>query len=201
MRMATPTQRRPLLRRPLVQVLLVVGAVLVVVALSLFQPWKLFVDRQVNEAAPVAVAPAGEAPVPAPAGPTPSAVAPAPAAPAAPAEPAVLARGEFITHEHASSGSVVILQLADGSRVLRLENLDTSDGPLLKVWLTDAPVIEGTAGWYVFDDGQYVDLGELKGNIGSSNYPIPANADLSRLTSVSIWCERFSVSFGAAALS
>ena len=52
----------------------------------------------------------------------------------------------------------------------------------------------------MFDDGRYVDLGELKGNIGSSNYPLPPDVDLAALTSVSIWCDRFDVSFGAAAL-
>jgi hypothetical protein len=84
--------------------------------------------------------------------------------------------------------------------VLRIENLDTSNGPDLKVWLTDAPVIEGEDGWRVFDDGAYVDLGALKGNQGSQNYTIPADVDLSDLTSVAIWCDRFSVSFGAAEL-
>ncbi|MEN3269610.1 MAG: hypothetical protein V7646_6504 [Pseudonocardia sp.] len=85
--------------------------------------------------------------------------------------------------------------------MLRLENLDTSDGPDLHVWLSDAPVIPGGDGWHVFDDGRHVDLGELKGNLGSSNYPIPADVDLAQLASVSVWCERFAVSFAAAALS
>lgn len=167
---------RSLLRRPAVRVLLAVGVVLVVAGLLVFEPWKLVVDRTVDEAPP------------------------APQAAAAPAAPLVLARGELIAHEHASSGSVVVLGLPDGSRVLRLENLRTSDGPLLKVWLTDAPVIEGRDGWYVFDDGRHVDLGDLKGNIGSSNYPVPADVDLTALTSLSIWCDRFHVSFAAAAL-
>jgi hypothetical protein len=48
----------------------------------------------------------------------------------------------------------------------------------LHVWLSDAPVVEGTAGWGVFDDGRHVDLGELKGTIGSSNYLIPPEVDL-----------------------
>ena len=65
------------------------------------------------------------------------------------------------------------------------------------MWLTDAPVIEGADGWFVFDDGDYVDLGALKGKKGNQNDPIPASVDLSGLSSVSIWCERFSVSFGA----
>lgn len=68
------------------------------------------------------------------------------------------------------------------------------------MFLTDAPVVDGTAGWRVFDDGRYEDLGELKGNIGSSNYVVPAGVDIDGLTSVSIWCDRFDVSFGAATL-
>jgi hypothetical protein len=109
-----------------------------------------------------------------------------------------------VSHEHDSSGSVAVLRLSDGSRVLRLEDLRTSNGPRLQVWLSDAPVVEGTEGWRVFDDGRHVDLGDLgdlKGNIGSSNYPIPADVDLAALPSVSIWCARFHVSFAAATLS
>jgi hypothetical protein len=177
--------RRPFLRRPVVLAAAAIAAVLLVAALLVFEPWKLVVDRTVDEAPPAAAA-----------------TDPGPAVPAErdAAEPVVLARGELISHEHPSSGSVVLLELPDGSRVLRLEDLDTSDGPLLKVWLTDAPVIEGRDGWYVFDDGVVVDLGELKGNVGSSNYPVPADADLGALTSVSVWCERFAVSFAAAEL-
>lgn len=164
---------RVALRHPAVRVVLVVGVVLVIVALFVFEPWKLVVDRTVDEAAPAA---------------------------SVAAAPVVLARGQLIGHEHASSGSVVVLGLPDGSRVLRLEDLRTSDGPVLKVWLTDAPVIEGRDGWHVFDDGRYVDLGELKGNIGSSNYPVPSGVDLAALPSLSIWCDRFNVSFAAATL-
>lgn len=174
---------RSVLRRPVVVTGLGIAAVLAVVALFVFEPWKLVVDEHVDEAVPTA----------------PTAVA-APAGPAAAAEPMVLARGEFVAHEHASSGSVVVLGLPDGSRVLRLEDLRTSNGPKLRVWLSDQPVIEGRDGWHVFDDGRRVDLGGLKGYIGSSNYPVPTDVDLTELSSVSIWCERFSVSFAAAEL-
>lgn len=84
--------------------------------------------------------------------------------------------------------------------MLRIEDLDTSNGPALRVWVTDAPVVQGREGWFVFDDGRHVDLGALKGNIGSQNYPLPAGVDLAELHSVSIWCDRFNVSFGAAEL-
>ncbi|MEV6280290.1 DM13 domain-containing protein [Nocardia sp. NPDC051832] len=170
-------------RKPQKKIVLAVAAVLVVVVgagLAFFQPWKLVTDTTVVEDAPTAVL-----------GTDPGAV---------PQLPVPLSSGRFISHEHSTTGSLVILKLPDGSRVLRLENLDTSDGPALHVWLTDAPVLEGRDGWGVFDDGAHLDLGGLKGNKGSQNYPIPADADLSKYTSVSIWCDRFNVSFGAAVL-
>jgi Electron transfer DM13 len=169
-------------RRTVIWSLLGAGLVLVVAAALVFEPWKLFVNQEVDEAAP------GAAPA--------AAAGPAPAS-----GPAVLARGTLISHEHESSGTVAVLRLPDGSRVLRLENLHTSNGPKLQVWLADAPVLPGKDGWYVFGEGRHVDLGALKGNIGSSNYPIPADVDLAALPSVTIWCDRFNVSFAAAALS
>ncbi len=112
----------------------------------------------------------------------------------------VVAAGRFVSHEHETSGRVQVLRLPDGSRVLRIEDLETSNGPALRVWVTDASVLEGRDGWFVFDDGRHVDLGELRGNVGSQNYPLPSGVDLAELHSVSIWCERFHVSFGAAEL-
>ena len=189
---AMATASRPLLRRPITWIVLAVAAVAVAVGLYLFQPWKLFVNETVDEGLPVATAPAAGAP--APAGSEGS-------APSVSTEPKVLASGDLISHEHPTSGTVQLLELPDGSKVVRLQDLNTSNGPLLRVFLTDAPVIEGTDGWGVFDDGRYVDLGDLKGNIGSSNYVIPAGTDITGLNSVSIWCDRFDVSFGAATLS
>jgi hypothetical protein len=112
----------------------------------------------------------------------------------------LLATGTFISHEHPSSGSAHLVRLADGRVQLTLENLATSDGPDLHVWLTDQPVIEGTAGWHVFVDGRYVELGPVKANNGNQVYDVPAGTDLTGLVSVTIWCKRFAVSFAAARL-
>lgn len=191
------TLKKPIVWMPTVAVLVVA----LTVGLYLFQPWKLFVNQQVDEAfpaaSPLATAPASPEPTASSSSESESA---APAESPAPTEPVILAEGSFISHEHATSGRALVVELPDGSRVLRIEDLDTSNGPDLKVWLTDAPVLEGTDGWFVFDDGAYVDLGALKGNQGNANYPIPDDVDLADLTSISIWCDRFSVSFGAAEL-
>ncbi|MBE1575648.1 DM13 domain-containing protein [Amycolatopsis roodepoortensis] len=179
------------MKRKRVLAVVAVGLVVAVAAgLYWFQPWKLWVNETVQEAAPVVAEPSAR--------PT---AQPSESATPPPKEPSVVATGALISHEHTTSGDVRILRAADGSLVLRLENLDTSNGPDLRVWLTDAPVIPGKAGWFVFDDGAYVSAGKLKGNKGSQNYTLPAGTDLARYSSVTIWCERFSVSFGAAELA
>ncbi|MEU3776036.1 DM13 domain-containing protein [Streptomyces sp. NPDC032472] len=151
------------------------AAVVVVAAvgLYLFQPWKLFTTDRVDEAPPAAAGQqAGTA--------------------------KQVANGTFVSHEHETSGSVEIQQLADGKATLRLTNLRTSDGPALHVWLSDQPVHKDGGG--NLDDGKHIDLGELKGNEGNQNYTVPAGTDLNKFSTVTIWCERFSASFGAAEL-
>ena len=181
-------RRKAFLTRPWILTMLVVAVAGVGFGLYWFQPWKLWQDETVQEALPGVVV--TSAPSTGPSG-----------KPSPPTEPRTLAGGELISHEHATSGSVRLVELADGSHVVRLENLDTSNGPDLRVLLTDAPVQEGRAGWHVFDDGEYVSLGKLKGNKGSQNYVLPDDVDPARYTSVSIWCDRFDVSFGAAELA
>lgn len=181
-------------RRLMTSKVVIGGLVLVLAAVGFglywFQPWKLWTDRTVSEAVPPA------APSTAPADPS----AEPSTAPSGPTGPRTIATGTLISHEHSTTGTVRVVELADGSRILRIEDLDTSNGPDLKVWVTDAPVREGKAGWHVFDDGAYLSLGDLKGNKGDQNYALPAEFDPNTYTSVSIWCDRFDVSFGAATL-
>jgi hypothetical protein len=181
-----------------------VALVVAAVALPLFQPWRIFTDKVVDEALPGAVpisTPSSSATPPTVSAAPPSAPAgTSPSAGETKTGPVTLLTGKLITHEHETTGTVAVLRLADGSRILRLENLDTSDGPDLKVWLSDAQVIPGRQGWHVFDDGKYRNLGNLKGNHGNQNYAIPGDVKLDAFRSVTIWCDRFNVSFGAAEL-
>ncbi|MFG3408251.1 DM13 domain-containing protein [Streptomyces sp. NPDC048142] len=181
---------RERLTRPVVAGLLVAVA-LAGAGLYWFQPWTLWQDETVQEALPGAAAlPVGGS------GSEPTASEPPEAA-----GPVTVATGELISHEHHTSGTVRLLRLADGSHIARLEGLDTSNGPDLRVWLTDAPVKEGRDGWHVFDDGAYESLGKLKGNKGDQNYRLPPHVDPADFTSLTIWCDRFDVSFGAAELT
>jgi hypothetical protein len=178
-------------RRRIFIAVALIGALGLVFGLYWFQPWKLWIDHRVNDVLPAVAT--EQVPVRA-ALPT----AESSTRSAAPIGPVLLARGSFISHEHHTSGTASIVRQPDGSRVLAIAHLDTSEGPLVKVWLTDQKVTED--GWHVFDDGRYVSLGSLKGNLGNQLYPIPADTDLAGLRSVTIWCDRFDVSFGAAEL-
>ncbi len=184
-----------LVRHPITWVIVGVGAVALGVALYLFQPWRLFTTVEVNEAAPVAVGTPRTRDIPPSGEPTRAGGG------TGGSGPGVLAEGTFVSHEHDTAGRAVLLRLADGSQVLRIENLATSDGPDLRVWLSDQPVRKGRAGWFNLDDGRHLELGALKGNRGNANYAVPAGTDLTGLRTVTIWCRRFSVSFGAAALT
>lgn len=179
-------------KKPIVVGSIVVVVVLVGLGLAAFQPWKLWIDDTVNEAAPAGAVPATVTTVTpdvttptstSPTSTTPTSVPPAPA--------------QFISIDKSTTGTIEILQDATGQQFLRFVDLETSNGPDLKVYLsTNAP--DGEEG--AFDD-EFVNLGALKGNIGSQNYEIPAGTDLTAYTSVVIWCDRFDSAFGAAPLA
>jgi hypothetical protein len=196
---ATPARRR----RWLLPVALAAVAFAAFV-LVWFQPQKLFIDERVDEALP-GLSTSG----------TPSAAADDMAADDMAADdmaaddmaaddmadetattveragPVQRSIGSFSSLDHPTSGSALVVEREDGSRILRFEDLVTDNGPDLRVVLSTAPVGSG-------DYGNLIELGALKGNLGNQNYEIPADVDLSSIRSVVIWCERFSSPFGEA---
>ena len=167
----------------LATLLVILGLVAVGAGVYWFGPQRLFLDREVAEGLPTPSVSAG---------PSPSSGAPSPDESSGVEE---LASGEFRSLEHGTIGLARIVELEDGSRFVRLEDLDTSDGPDLRIYLTDQPISDD---WGVWDDGEYVDLGALKGNVGDSNYRVPDDVDLSAFRTVVIWCRRFTVGFAVA---
>jgi hypothetical protein len=94
---------------------------------------------------------------------------------------------------HKGSGKATLYRLEDASHVLRLEELNVTNGPDLHVLLMVDP--EGG------DKSQgYLDLGKLKGNIGNQNYPVPSEADVGIYNAVMIYCQPFHVVFSTAPL-
>ena len=147
-----------------------VVAVAALVAWYAFRPERLVVNRQVDEAMPTAQG--GSSPQP-------------------------LESGQFYSILHPTAGAATIFQMGDGSRILRLASFSTSNGPDVHVYMVAADDAKDVA---TVQQAGFIDLGVLKGNIGDQNYRLDSDLDLAKYRAVSIWCKRFSVNFGAAAL-
>jgi len=147
-----------------------VAAVAAVIAWYAFRPERLVVNRSVNEAMPTASEAANVQP---------------------------LESGQFYGIAHATAGTATIYQMGDGTHVLRLTSFSTSNGPDVHVYMVAADDAKDAA---VVEHAGFIDLGVIKGNIGDQNYTLGGDFDLAKYRAVSIWCKRFSVNFGAAAL-
>ena len=86
-----------------------------------------------------------------------------------PAEPVILAAGEFQGRDDAHQGSGTAQIVQEGERrVLRLQNFSSTEGPDLYVYLVENPD--------TFDAdaiGEFLDLGLLKATTGDQEYEIP----------------------------
>jgi hypothetical protein len=158
-------------------ILIIAALIVVAAAWYLFRPERLFVNARVNEQFPAGAS-----------GKTASAAA----------TPVTLLAGRFHDGAHKTAGTATIHQLADGKRVLRLTDFETSNGPDVHVYLVSA---EDANDNETVTRAGFVELGSLKGNVGDQNYDVPAETDLSKYRAVTIWCRRFAVNFGTAPLS
>ena len=117
-----------------------------------------------------------------------------------PVDPIALLEGGFIDGDafHRGDGTATVYDLGDGSRVLRFEEFEVTNGPDLRVLVTPDP--------NPFDHDAlaaagYTELGRLKGNIGNQNYDIPPDVDTDSIGSVIIYCAPFHVIFAVATLN
>ena len=157
---------------------LIVALVLIVLigGWYLFRPEKLFVSQEVSESFPGATA----------------------TKTAGPAATMVLATGRFHGVAHKSTGVATIHQLGDGKRVIRLTEFETSNGPELHLYMVAAPDASDND---TVKNAGFVSVGPLKGNKGDQNYDLPADLDLAKYQSVTVWCRRFGVNFATAPLT
>ena len=114
--------------------------------------------------------------------------------------PEVVRRGSFRDADaaHKGTGDAIIYRGPDGQLLLRLENFRVTNGPDLVVYLAQHPDPQSASD---VEDGGFISLGDLKGNVGSQNYSIPPDVNLDEIGSAVIWCELFGVLFSPAALN
>ena len=143
-------------------IILIVVAVLLGLGLFYLQFQKYFVEDRVNENLPEMMTES---------------------------KPVILRQGSFVDSDfiHRGTGRAYVLKSPDGSKVLRFENFDITNGPDLFVYLAETTAPTGN----LDSLGNYIDLGRLKGNAGNQNYKLPS--DISGYNSVVIWCKKFGV--------
>ena len=112
----------------------------------------------------------------------------------------VVASGTFRDADavHQGSGEAAVVLLANGSHEVQFSNFEVTNGPDLEVWLSVHPDPASSSD---VTGGEYLSLGQLKGNIGNQAYAVPAGTDITAYRSVVIWCEQFGVLFSPAALN
>ncbi len=118
---------------------------------------------------------------------------PTPAEPA-PNKPVALTRGEFVGLDgHRATGTAAVLRLPGGALLVRLEDVDLQSVPDAYVYLVPRADARSPV------DGS-LNLGPLAGNVGSSNYPLPSDADgiPAKPWTVLVWCRPFASPVGAA---
>ena len=110
-----------------------------------------------------------------------------------------LKSGEFRDQDgfHRGSGQAAVYRGPDGSYVLRIEEFKVTNGPDLHILLASHADPRRRDD---LDGPGYIDLGQLKGNIGSQNYPLPDDLSLADHRSVVIYCKPFHVIFSVAPL-
>jgi hypothetical protein len=108
-----------------------------------------------------------------------------------------ISTGQFIDRIHVGTGTANVI--TDGTqRFLRFEDdFAIDNGPDLNVYLVRGVDADGDAGQF---DDDFIDLGDLTGNIGAQNYELDPSIDLDEYDTVVIWCVRFGVAFNAADL-
>ena len=112
----------------------------------------------------------------------------------------ILGEGDLqgVDRFHQGAGQVQLVRLSDGQIEIRFTNFNVTNGPDLEVWLSSHP--QPMEESHVTDN-TWLDLGRLKGNVGDQAYILPADADLTEINSVTIWCEQFGVLFASAPLT
>jgi len=153
-----------------IKIAIPVAAFAVLAGWYVFRPERLVVNRRVNEAMPAEQN-------------------------GSPAQ--LLESGRFYSILHPTNGIAGIYRLGDRARVLRFTNFHTSNGPDVHVYMVAADDAKDVA---TVETAGFIDLGVIKGNVGDQNYVLADDLDLAKYRAVSIWCKRFSVNFGAAAL-
>ena len=154
--------------------IIAIVVILALVGWYLFRPERIFIDSKVNETLPEVSDTEDTT-----------------------SGPKILSKGTFHGVAHDAKGNAEIIELANGSKILRFTDFEVSNGPDVVVYLSSVNDANDND---TVKNSDFVLLSQLKGNIGDQNYEIPGDLDLGKYNSAVIWCRRFGVNFAVAPL-
>jgi len=147
-------------------------------------------DDTLVEALPSAAVPSAPSPT---LSPTPASATSAPTATAAqPTGPTKVSTGRVRGIGHTASGTVALYRLADGSHLVRFEDVAIEGSPDPVLWLVPGSDRESR------DGGTKV--GSLKATHGTFHHDVPASFDLTQDFTVFVWCDRFATPIAGATI-
>ena len=90
-----------------------------------------------------------------------------------------------------AEGDLTIYETADGSHIVRFDNLDVTHTPEMRVYLSAAfnPLTQEE----MEQNGSFHNVSELRGNAGNQNYTLAPEIDLSGYNSIVIYSEALGV--------
>ena len=107
-----------------------------------------------------------------------------------PAGPVHVSTGEIVGIDHRATGTANVFREPDGTYVVELLEIDIEPGPDYFVYVVPGADQRGTGGG--------IDLGSLRGNVGTQYYDVEAGIELEGEWTVLIWCRGFTVPIGNA---
>jgi hypothetical protein len=180
-----------LLRHRLATTLIGVPALVIALLVGDYLISPLWERSRLDEASPIAVAEAANAPGASGGSQGQQASGSSPSSGGFEAK--VVQSGKFVGADdfHFGRGDAQLIQTGPNSYVLRFENFSVRNGPDLFVYLS-----EDASGKTI---NEALNLGKLKATDGAFNYEIPASVDVSKIKSAVVWCKQFAVLFTHAA--
>jgi hypothetical protein len=118
-------------------------------------------------------------------------------APAGLASAKVVGTAKVHNVDREGEGTAKIYELADGSRLIRLEDFFVSLNSDLELRLSELADPRSTD---AAASAPFKVVAPLKATVGSMNYPVPKEIDVARYSSIVIWCEITRNAYAAASI-
>ena len=117
------------------------------------------------------------------------------------ANKALIGKGSFKPGDstYTIEGNAFLTKI-NGKLNLTFTDFDVTNGPDLFVYAVKTNSTDNKTVKQTVANGDFINLGTLKGNVGNQNYRLELDFDAEEYQTITIWCRRFSRNFGSVQL-